>query len=158
MPLGGSWLLFLPISHAGKKDFVVDRRDYRPDFYSTVSCYGDNKWPCTCPRAGMKSGAPDRISGTPDEWPGFAQTAKEWPMLYKPKNVAALQIALGSLPGGTRVQVEPDVKLAAKSVAELRRLQSWPENLALSVPPAIYVDSVVKVSSVHFASRTSPKA
>ena len=148
---------------AGKKDFVrgmhaCTRRDYRPDFYSTVRRYSGSKWPCTCPRAGMKSGAPDRILGTPDEWPGFAQTAKEWPMHYKPKNVAALQIALGSLPGKTRVEVEPDVKLAAKSVAELRRLQSWPENLALSVPPAIYVDSVVKVSSVHFASRTSPKA
>src|SRR3974390_179168 len=100
----------------------------------------------------MKSGAPDRISGIPDEWPGFAQTARERPMHYKPKNVAALKIALGSLPGKTRVEVEPDVKLAAKSVAELRRLQSWPENLPLRVPPAIYVDRVVKASIVHFAS------
>ncbi len=78
-------------------------------------------------------------------------------MLYKPKNVAALQIALGSIPGKTRVQVDPDVKLSAKSVDQLRRLQSWPENVALMVPPAIYEDSVVKVSSVHVASRTSPK-
>jgi hypothetical protein len=78
-------------------------------------------------------------------------------MLYKPKNVAALQIALGSLPGKTRVEVEPDVKLRAKSVDELRHLQSWPENVALAVPPMISSDSVVRVSSVHFASRTSPK-
>jgi hypothetical protein len=79
-------------------------------------------------------------------------------MLYKPKNIAALQIALGSLPGKMRVEIEPEVPLVAKSVDELRHLQSWPENLSLTVPQALSSDSTVRVGSVHHASRTSPKA
>ncbi len=78
-------------------------------------------------------------------------------MLYKPKNVAALQIALGSLPGKMRVEIEPEVPLAAKSVDELRRMQAWPENLSLTVPQALSSDSAVRVGSIHHASRTSPK-
>lgn len=77
-------------------------------------------------------------------------------MLYKPKNIAALQIALGSLPGKMPVEIEPEIGLSAKTVADLRHLKSWPENLALLVPPALS-NSAVRVSSVHHASRTSPK-
>jgi hypothetical protein len=78
-------------------------------------------------------------------------------MLYKPKNVAAMQIALGSLPGKMRVEVEPEIKVSAKCVDELRGLQTWPDNLAVMVPQALSADSTVRVSSVHHASRTSPK-
>jgi hypothetical protein len=78
-------------------------------------------------------------------------------MLYKPKNIAALQIALGRLPSKMRVEIEPNVDLRANSVADLRHLQSWPENLALSVPQVLLADAAVKVSSIHHRSRTSPK-
>jgi hypothetical protein len=78
-------------------------------------------------------------------------------MLYKPKNIAALQIALGGLPNKMRVESESDVELSANSVADLRQLQSWPENLALSVPQVLVSDSAVRVSSIHHRSRTSPK-
>jgi hypothetical protein len=79
-------------------------------------------------------------------------------MLYRPKNIAAVQIALGSLPGKMRVEIEPDVKISAKTVDDLRHLQSWPENVALAVPQVVVADAAVRVSSVHPRSRTSPKA
>ncbi len=78
-------------------------------------------------------------------------------MHYKPKNIAALHIVLGGLPGGMRVEVEPDVKLSAKTVSELRNATEWPENLAITTPPANLTDSCVKVSKAHAATRTSPK-
>ena len=55
-------------------------------------------------------------------------------MHYKPKSVAALQIALGGLPEQMRVVLEPDTHLSAKTVGQLRKLNTWPDNLALTVP------------------------
>jgi hypothetical protein len=78
-------------------------------------------------------------------------------MLYKAKNIAALQIALGSLPGKMPVEIEPGIGIAAKTVADLRHLESWPDNLAVSVPQAALSDSAVRVSSAQHAGRTSPK-
>jgi hypothetical protein len=39
-------------------------------------------------------------------------------MRYKPKNIAALHIALAGLPDKMRVEVDPDIKVSAKTVAE----------------------------------------
>jgi hypothetical protein len=44
-------------------------------------------------------------------------------MQYKPKNVAALHIALAGLPDKMRVEVDPDIGVAAKTVAELRNVR-----------------------------------
>jgi hypothetical protein len=79
-------------------------------------------------------------------------------MLYRPKNIAALQIALGNLPGKMRVEIEANIPITAKSVDDLRHLQAWPENVALAIPAHVTVDGVVRVECVHHASRTSPKA
>ena len=62
-------------------------------------------------------------------------------MRYKPKSVAALQIALGGLPDNMRVKVEPNVGVSAKTVGQLRKMAAWPENLAIAtpVPPENYI-------------------
>jgi hypothetical protein len=78
-------------------------------------------------------------------------------MLYRPRNITALQIALGSLPGNMRVEVEAEIPISAKSVDDLRRLEAWPENLALAIPATLAAGGVVRVEHVHHASRTSPK-
>ena len=44
-------------------------------------------------------------------------------MRYKPKSIAALQLALGGLPSQMRVEVEPDIEISAKSVRELREVK-----------------------------------
>ena len=76
-------------------------------------------------------------------------------MHYKPKNIAALHIVLGGLPGRMRVEVEQGVKLSARTVSELRNTAVWPENLAITTPnPA---DRCVKVGKANVATRTSPK-
>jgi hypothetical protein len=78
-------------------------------------------------------------------------------MRYKAKSIAALQLALGSLPDKMRVEVEPDIEVSAKTVGELRKVTAWPENLALTTPHEGQADSAVKVSKVNIATRTAPK-
>jgi hypothetical protein len=79
-------------------------------------------------------------------------------MRYKPKSIAALQIALGGLPAEMPVVVDPDIEVTAKTVGELRKLSAWPENLAVTTPQDAYPDSAVRVSKVSVAARTSPKS
>ena len=67
-------------------------------------------------------------------------------MKYKPKSVAALQIALGGLPDKMRVQADPDIRVSAKTVGQLRKVKAWPENLAIAVPQERLPGSVVMVS------------
>ena len=78
-------------------------------------------------------------------------------MRYKPKSIAALQLALGGLPDRMRVEVDQEIKISAKTVGDLRKLTVWPENLAITTPQDRYPGSVVKVSKVSVATRTSPK-
>jgi hypothetical protein len=79
-------------------------------------------------------------------------------MRYKPKSSAALHIALGGLPAQMPVKVDADIEVSAKSVKELRKLTVWPENLAITTPQDGYPDSVVRVTKVSVAARTSPKS
>ena len=78
-------------------------------------------------------------------------------MRYKLKSVAALDIALGSLPNRTRVEVDPGIAVSAKSVGELRKLAVWPENLAIITPHGGHGRGPVKVGRANVATRTSPK-
>ena len=78
-------------------------------------------------------------------------------MKYKPKSVAALQIALGGLPDKMRVLAEPGIRVSAKTVGELRKVTAWPENLAIAVPQERLPGSVVTVSKATVATRFSPK-
>ena len=79
-------------------------------------------------------------------------------MRYKPKSTAALDIALGGLPDKMRVEVDPDVKVSARTVGELRKVAAWPENLAITTPEERRPDSAVRVSKANVATRVSPKS
>ena len=78
-------------------------------------------------------------------------------MRYKPRSIAALHVALGGLPATMRVEVDQDIGVSAKTVGELRKVSVWPENLAITTPQERYSESVVRVSKVNIATRTSPK-
>jgi hypothetical protein len=55
-------------------------------------------------------------------------------MRYKPKNIDALHIALAGMPNKMRVEADAGVGLSAKTVADLRKLTTWPENLVITTP------------------------
>jgi hypothetical protein len=78
-------------------------------------------------------------------------------MRYKPKSIDALQIALGGWPNKMRVEVDPDVGVAAHTVGELCKMKAWPDNLVVTTPPVYDPDSAVKVSKASTATRVSPK-
>jgi hypothetical protein len=79
-------------------------------------------------------------------------------MRYKPRSIAALEIALGGLPNQMRVQVDSDIAISAKTVGELRKVTAWPENLAITTPQDRHRESAVRVSKADVATRTSPKS
>jgi hypothetical protein len=70
-------------------------------------------------------------------------------MKYKPKSIGALHIALGGLPGRMRIEVEPGIAVSAKTVGELRKITSWPENLVITTPQERHSESVVKVNKAR---------
>ena len=78
-------------------------------------------------------------------------------MRFKAKNVAALQTLLGSWPDRMEVEVDPDVRVSAKTVGELRKVTAWPENLAITTPPEPDPKSTIRVSKANVATRFSPK-
>ena len=78
-------------------------------------------------------------------------------MRYKPRSTAALDIALGGLPDKMRVQLDPGVGVSAKTVGELRKVTTWPENLVITTPQEHHRESAVKVSRASAATRVSPK-
>ena len=78
-------------------------------------------------------------------------------MRYKPKSIAALNIALGGLPAQMRVEVDSGIEVSAKTVGDLRKVTVWPENLAITTPQDRHPESTVRVSKATVATRTSPK-
>jgi len=78
-------------------------------------------------------------------------------MRYKVKSIAALGIILDGLPGKMRVEVDRGIGVAAKSVADLRKLTTWPGTLAITTPREGDPESVVRVSKTNVAGRVSPK-
>jgi hypothetical protein len=78
-------------------------------------------------------------------------------MHYKPKSVAALHIALAGLPARMRVEVDPDVRVSAKTVGELRNVTAWPDNYVVATPQQRDLEHAVKVSKASHATRVSPK-
>jgi hypothetical protein len=71
-------------------------------------------------------------------------------MRYKPKNIDALHIALAGLPSKMRVEADAGVGVSAKTVADLRKLTTWPDNLVITPPPG--TDSPVKISRATIAT------
>jgi hypothetical protein len=62
---------------------------------------------------------------------------------YKCKSIAALHLALGGLPDKMRVEVDPNIRVSAKTVGELRKMTAWAENLAITTPQEPHVESAV---------------
>jgi hypothetical protein len=78
-------------------------------------------------------------------------------MRYKAKSIAALEIILGGLPNKMRVEVDPGIGVSAKTVGELRKLKTWPGDLAIITPRERHPESVVRVSKANVATRVSRK-
>jgi hypothetical protein len=78
-------------------------------------------------------------------------------MRYKPRSTAGLQLALGGLANNMRVEVDSGIGVSAKTVAELRKTTTWPENLAILTPPENYPGCMVKVSRANGPGRATPK-
>jgi hypothetical protein len=56
-----------------------------------------------------------------------------------------------------RVESEPDTHLSAKTVGQLRKLDTWPDNLALTVPEQYQATGCVKVGKANTKGRVSPE-
>jgi hypothetical protein len=78
-------------------------------------------------------------------------------MQYKPKNVSALQVAIGGLPDKMHVEADPGIGVSAKTVGDLRKLVTWPDNLAITVPQEHHVAAAIKISKASGPGRVSPK-
>jgi hypothetical protein len=79
-------------------------------------------------------------------------------MQYKPKNVAALHIALGGLPNRMHVEVDREIGISAKTVGELRKVAVWPENLVITTPQERSSESAIRVGKATHATRVTPKS
>ena len=79
-------------------------------------------------------------------------------MRYKPKNIAALHVALGGLPDAMHVETDRDVGVSAKTVGELRKVKAWPENLVIATPQERGAASAIRVSKASHATRVTPKS
>ena len=78
-------------------------------------------------------------------------------MHYKPKSIGALQIALGGLPDRMRIEAEAGIAVSAKTVGELRKATSWPENLVITTPQERYPEGIVKVSKASIVTHYTPR-
>jgi hypothetical protein len=56
-----------------------------------------------------------------------------------------------------RVEVDPSIRVVAKTIGELRKVTAWPENSVITTPQERHPESVVKVSKVSVATPVSPK-
>jgi hypothetical protein len=78
-------------------------------------------------------------------------------MRYKPRGIAALQVALGGLPDTMQVKADQGVGVSAKTVGELLKVATWPENLVVITPQDPNPGSAIRVSKASGAKRVSPK-
>jgi hypothetical protein len=78
-------------------------------------------------------------------------------MRYKPRSIAALQVALGGLPETMQVEADQDIGVSARTVGELRKVTAWPENLVITTPQERHPESAIKVTKASGAKRVSPK-
>jgi hypothetical protein len=78
-------------------------------------------------------------------------------MRYKPRSVAALQIALGGLPDTMKVEADSDIDVSARTVRELRKVTEWPGNLVITTPQDQRAGNAITLSKASAATRVSPK-
>jgi hypothetical protein len=78
-------------------------------------------------------------------------------MRFKPKNVPALHVALGGLPDRMHVEADPGLGVSAKTVGQLRKMMTWPENLVVTVPLDHHLAGAIKISKASVMGRIAPK-
>lgn len=78
-------------------------------------------------------------------------------MRYKVKSMAALRMLLDDLPDRMRVDADPGIGVSAKTVGELRKVDAWPENLAITIPVEHSPQDAIKLSKASVATRVTPK-
>jgi hypothetical protein len=78
-------------------------------------------------------------------------------MRYKPKSIAALQVALGGLPDAMHIEADRGIGVSAKTVGQLRKVAAWPDNLVITTPQERNAGSVIRVSKASVATRVTPK-
>ncbi len=78
-------------------------------------------------------------------------------MRYKPRSIAALQVAPGGLPDTMPVEADHEVGVSAKAAGELRKVTAWPESLVITTPREHRPENAIKVSRAGRATRLSPK-
>jgi hypothetical protein len=54
-----------------------------------------------------------------------------------------------------RVEVDPNIRVSAKTVGALRKVEAWPENLAITTPQEGDSKSVVRGSKANVSTRVS---
>ena len=88
---------------------------------------------------------------------GETSAEREPGMRCRVKNKASLELVLSDLSGRTRVEMDPSIKLSAKTVADLRSLVELPEAVVVTIPRVRYSGGAVVVSKPTGPTRTSPK-
>jgi len=56
-----------------------------------------------------------------------------------------------------RIELEPGVTVSSKTVGELRKITSWPENLVITTPQQRHSESVVKLGKASVATHYPPR-
>jgi len=56
-----------------------------------------------------------------------------------------------------QVEVDQDIGVSAKTVGELRKVTTWPENLVITTPQERQPESAIRVSKARGAKRVTPK-
>jgi hypothetical protein len=56
-----------------------------------------------------------------------------------------------------RVEVDQGIGVSAKTVGELRKVTTWPENVVITTPQERHSESAIRVSKARGGKRLSPK-
>jgi hypothetical protein len=56
-----------------------------------------------------------------------------------------------------QVEVDQGIGVSAKTVGELRKVTTWPENLVITTPQERHSESSIRVSKARGGKRLSPK-
>jgi hypothetical protein len=93
-----------------------------------------------------------RISSTrlaPDRFKGFWKLTLTGAvhMRYLPEDAAQLRVCLEGQPDDRKVEADPDTGINAKTVKDLRALETWPPGLVVDTPRENYPELTVRIRS-----------
>jgi hypothetical protein len=68
-------------------------------------------------------------------------------MRYLPEDAAQLRVCLEDQPDDRKVEADPDTRINAKTVKDLRALETWPPGLVVDTPRENYPELTVRIRS-----------